>query len=233
MSSLSVAASPFSNRVHYLPSPAISPFPAHPSSAPSTKMATSFSNANHSMASHPSSRFSVRAPPTSSLLHASPLTFSFSHAPSVSYRIASSSSPPFSPFPASVTGPQSQSVSVCASQPGPGGQRWPAKSKSLGNINERTVPAYQVSAQCHELAFCTRVHSPHAGQFSACVSSQLPFCTLHLCRGVCSSTRPVYCFTNSLWTGHNITNVLIGWFDLTYRLCCLSERAHLIACLVY
>lgn len=155
LSSASMAAStasPFSSRRHYLPSPAISPFSAHPSSAPSTKTAAPVPKVHqHGMASHPSSRFSVRAPLISGLLSASSLAFP--------YRIASSSIP-FSPLTASVAGPQSQSVSVCASQPGPGGQRWPVKSKSLGSINERTIPAYQVSSHCHQPCLCTRVRSP-------------------------------------------------------------------------
>ena len=148
----------FKTRMHYLPSQIISPFSAPPSAAQTAKMMASLPSSCPTLTPQRSSRFSVRAPQTSGLLQHSPISFSLSHASTASFRLPTSC-PPFSSLPpAAAVSCQSQSVSVCAPQPGPGGQRWPMKSKSLGNLNERTIPAYQVSGL--RLACLPAAHLP-------------------------------------------------------------------------
>ncbi|KAL8566494.1 hypothetical protein ACOMHN_012313 [Nucella lapillus] len=123
----------------------------------SSTLSKSFSSLlppRRSSSSSSSSRFAVHAPPSSSLLSNSSL--SSQAFPSTSFRIPSSTLPFTSsssslllpPSSSAGVGSTSQSVvSVCAPQPagsgGSGSQRWPMKSKSLGNLNERTIPAYQ------------------------------------------------------------------------------------------
>ena len=154
-----------------LPRPVVSPFSAPMSALPNNKVAAAiplFKVGRLPVPQRHHSRFSVRAPLSSTFLpphspssaHAqSSLTSSTSLPSSQSVTSLTLTHAHTSPPPASVVTYQmpspsyplappadSQSVSMCASQPGPGGgQRWPIKSKSLGNINERTVPAYQVS----------------------------------------------------------------------------------------
>ncbi|XP_070207102.1 tubulin polyglutamylase TTLL7-like isoform X3 [Littorina saxatilis] len=152
MSMLSlVHARPTSSQPRFQHSPVT--LSSHPACATNAKVIPLALSTHHRSQPVRPSRFSVQAPLTSTFLRGSPLSVAVTpgpYTPNTSYRIpATSSSPsaacqPVSPLPSPFLGSQSQSMSVSASQPGvPGSQRWPIKSKSLGNINERTVPAYQ------------------------------------------------------------------------------------------